>query len=219
MLDVIGRTLLQRVVDDSLLTRIFGAIETLWMVGVGFGSAVAAVLVAATGLEGAFLATAAVMPVLTLASLGGLRRLDRAAVVPTRQIELLSALAMFAPLARTYLERVAGQLRRISIARGDEVIRQGDIGDRFYVVDSGTFDVVVDGQVIASLGEGDHFGEIALLHDVPRTATVRATTEGAAWALNQEEFLASLTGMPQAEHAAHAISAERQRANRDASRD
>jgi hypothetical protein len=219
LLDVTGRTLLQRVVDDSLLTRVFGAIETLWMVGVGVGSLVAAALVATVGLDGAFLVTAAVMPVLTLVSMGGLRRLDRVAVVPTRQIELLSALAMFAPLARTELERVAGQLGRISVAHGDEIIRQGDIGDRFYIVDSGTFDVLVDDRVIASLGVGDHFGEIALLHDVPRTATVRATSDSAVWALNREEFLVSLTGMPQAERAAHAVSAERLRVNRDAPRE
>lgn len=217
LLDVTGRTLLQRVVDDSLLTRVFGAVETLWMIGVGVGSLVAAVLVAAIGLEAAFLVTAAVMPVLTIASIGGLRRLDRAAVVPARQIELLSALAMFAPLARTDLERVAGQLGRVSITSGTDIIRQGDMGDCFYVVDSGSFDVLVDDRTIASLGEGDHFGEIALLHDVPRTATVRATSDGVVWALNQEEFLASLTGMPQAQRAAHTVSSERLRLSRDAS--
>ena len=215
LLDVTGRTLLQRVVDDALLTRVFGAVETLWMLGVGFGSLVAAGLVATIGLDGAFLATAAVMPLLTIVSVRGLRRLDRAAVVPARQLELLSAIGMFAPLARTDLERVAGQLGRIQVSGGDEVLRQGDVGDCFYVIDSGTFEVSVDGRVITSLGEGDHFGEIALLHDVPRTASVRATSDGAMWALNQEEFLASLTGMPQAERAAHAVSEERLRASGD----
>ena len=91
------------------------------------------------------------------------------------------------------------------------MIRQGDIGDRFYVVDAGSFEIVRDGTSIATAVEGDYFGEIALLHDVPRTATVRATSDGAVWALDQEEFLATVTGVPQAESAAHAVSAERLR--------
>ena len=91
------------------------------------------------------------------------------------------------------------------------MIRQGDVGDRFYVVDAGSFEVVRDGEVLATANEGDYFGEIALLQDVPRTATVRATSDSAVWALDQEEFLATVTGLPQAESAAHAVSAERMR--------
>jgi CRP-like cAMP-binding protein len=94
------------------------------------------------------------------------------------------------------------------------VIRQGDVGDRFYVIDEGSFEVLADGQRVNTLGEGAFFGEIALLHDVPRTATVRAAGDGAVWALDQEEFLATVTGLPQSENAAHAISAERLRSLR-----
>ena len=85
------------------------------------------------------------------------------------------------------------------------------IGDRFYAVDAGSFEIVRDGTAIATAAEGDYFGEIALLHDVPRTATVRATSDAAVWALDQEEFLATVTGLPQAASAAHAISQERRR--------
>jgi CRP-like cAMP-binding protein len=92
-----------------------------------------------------------------------------------------------------------------------EVIRQGDVGDRFYVIDAGRFEIVIDGARVAVQSEGDHFGEIALLHDVPRTATVAAIEDGAVWALDQEEFLATLTDLPQAATEAHRISAERMR--------
>ena len=95
---------------------------------------------------------------------------------------------------------------------GTEVIKQGDVGDRFYVVDAGSFSVEIDGEHIETIDEGGFFGEIALLHDVPRTATVRAVVDGAVWALDQEEFLATVTGLPQAQRAAHAVSAERLRA-------
>ena len=141
----------------------------------------------------------------------GLRRIDERTVVPERQLALLRRIPMFAPLPPLDLERIARQLDLIRVPSGTEVIRQGDIGDRFYAVDAGSFEIVRDGEAIATAVEGDYFGEIALLHDVPRTATVRATSEGAVWALDQEEFLATVTGLPQAVSAAHAISEERRR--------
>ena len=79
------------------------------------------------------------------------------------------------------------------------MIRQGDVGDRFYVVDAAGSRSSVDGAEVATAAEGDFFGEIALLHDVPRTATVRALEDAAVWALDQEEFLATVTGVPQVE--------------------
>jgi hypothetical protein len=213
VLDVAGRTLLQRVVDDSLLTRVFGAIESLWMIGFGIGGPIAAGLVSLLDLGGAFLVTSAVVPAITLLGYRALGKLERDAVVPARQLELVSGLAMFAPLPRVDLERVARQLDRIEVAEGTDVIREGDVGDRFYVIDAGTFEVLHDGRMVATMTQGDHFGEIALLHDVLRTATVRAASDGAVWALDQEEFLATVTGMPQTRTAAHEISAERMRAN------
>jgi CRP-like cAMP-binding protein len=128
-----------------------------------------------------------------------------------RQLQLLRGLAMFAPLPGPELERVARQMDLVMITAGTDVIRQGESGDRFYVIDSGEFRVIADGRPVRILHEGDHFGEIALLQDVPRTATVAAMDDGAVWTLDQEEFLATVTGMPQASSAAHAISAERLR--------
>jgi CRP-like cAMP-binding protein len=147
-----------------------------------------------------------------LAGLGcfvALRTIDAASVLPERQLSLLARIPMFAPLSRVDLERLARQLDRIETPAGTDVIRQGDIGDRFYVADAGEFEVVIDGERVNTLSEGDFFGEIALLHDVPRTATVRARTDGAVWALDQEEFLATLTDLPQAAGEARRISAER----------
>jgi len=211
LLDVLGRTLLQRTADDAVLTRVFGAVEALWLLGYGAGSALAPPLEEAIGIRAGFFLGGAIMLVTAAAVLPGLRRIDRAAVVPERQLGLLTRIGMFAPLPRTDLERLASQLDRIDVAAGAEIIRQGDVGDRFYVVDAGRFEVLVDREPIAAAGEGDFFGEIALLHDVPRTATVRAVEDGAVWALDQEEFLATVTGVPQAHSAAHEVSAERTR--------
>lgn len=209
LLDVTGRVLLQRIVDDAVLTRVFGVIESLWMAGVGIGSALSAVLVAAFGLRAAFWIAGAMLPLLTAAGFVGLRRVDREAVVPERQLALLRGIGMFAPLPRSDVERVATQLRRFVVPNGNDVVVQGDVGDTFYVIDGGAFEVRVDGRTIRTLGEGDFFGEIALLHDVPRTATVHAASDGAVWALDRDAFLATITGMPQARHAAEVVSADR----------
>ena len=196
LMDVVGRTLLQRVVADALLTRVFGAVETLWMLGVGVGAAVGALLVSAFGLTTAFLVGGAIVPGLVLVAFRGLRVMERRVVVPERQLRVLSELALFAALPRTDLERVAGQLDLIPVRSGEVVIRQGDVGDRFYAVDAGRFEVLEGDRRVAILGEGDGFGEIALLRDVPRTATVRSLDAGAVWALDRDEFLATVTGLP-----------------------
>jgi MFS family permease len=211
VLDVVGRTLLQRVVDDAVLTRVFGVVESLWMAGVGVGSGFAGLLIGAFSIPTALLVVGTSLVLLTLPVVGGLRRLDRSAAVPERQLVLLRSLTMFAPLSRPELERLASQLDRVPVRGGTDVVVQGETGDRFYVIDAGSFDVLVDGRPVRRLGEGDAFGEIALLHDVPRTATVRAVHHGAVWALDQEEFLATVTGQPQVASAAHALSAERLR--------
>ena len=79
-----------------------------------------------------------------------------------------------------------GQWRRVG--PGEDVIRQGDVGETFYVVQSGQLEVLRDGAAVATLRAGDHFGEIALLHDVPRTATVRALTPARLFALPRAAF-------------------------------
>ncbi|MEP6757820.1 MAG: MFS transporter [Actinomycetota bacterium] len=211
LLDVLARTLLQRTTSDDLLTRVFGAVEALWLLAYAAGAALAPVLEARLGLPVSFAVLGCTMLAAGLVSFAGLRRIDAAAVVPVRQLELLSGIPMFAALPRVDLERIGRQLDLIATPAGTEVIRQGDVGDRFYIVDQGAFDIVRDGTRIDGAAAGGYFGEIALLHDVPRTATVRATVDGAVWALDQEEFLATVTGLPQAAKAAHEISAERRR--------
>ncbi len=211
LLDVLGRTALQRVTSDDLLTRVFGAVEAMWLLAYAAGAAVAPWLDVRIGLSASFVLFASIVVAAGLVAFAGLRRLDARAVVPERQLALLADIPMFAPLPRMDLERLARQLDLLSVAAGTDVIRQGDVGDRFYVVESGSFEIRVDDRRIDTTEAGGFFGEIALLHDVPRTATVRATTEAQVWALDQEEFLATVTGLPQSQTAAHEVSAERLR--------
>jgi hypothetical protein len=190
---------------------VFGAVEALWLLGYAGGAAVAPPLESLVGLPWAFAVSGGVVLLAGLGSFVGLRAIDAGAVLPERQLALLAKIPMFAPVPRVDLERLARQLDRIVTPAGTEVIRQGDVGDRFYIADAGAFEIVVDGERVRRQGEGDFFGEIALLQDVPRTATVRALTDGAVWALDQEEFLATLTDLPQAAKAAHEVSVERLR--------
>jgi len=211
LLDVLGRTLLQRTTTDDVLTRVFGAVEAMWLLGYAAGAALAPVLESTLGLSWALVVGGTVVLAAGVASIGGLRAIDASAVLPERQLALLRGIPMFAPVLSVDLERLARQMDRIDVAAGTDVIRQGDVGDRFYVIDRGSFSILVDGQQVNSLAEGAFFGEIALLYDVPRTATVRALDDGAVWTLDQEEFLTTITGLPQSESAAHSISAERLR--------
>jgi CRP-like cAMP-binding protein len=88
---------------------------------------------------------------------------------------------------------------------GQELVRQGDPGDRFYIVDSGSVEVVVDGLPTAMLGPGDYFGEIALLRDVPRTATVRAREDGLLLTLTHDAFVPAVSGYSRSLASAEAV--------------
>ena len=88
------------------------------------------------------------------------------------------------------------------------MIRAGEAGDRFYVVGDGEFTIDAGSQLIQA-GPGDFFGEIALLHDVPRTATVRADTDARLYALERDDFLAIVTGNSLAHSEADAVAIAR----------
>jgi CRP-like cAMP-binding protein len=88
------------------------------------------------------------------------------------------------------------------------VVRAGDRGDRFYIVGDGEFQIDAAGRR-ASAQRGDYFGEIALLHDVPRTATVRAASDSQLFALQRDDFLNAVTGHSAAHAAGKAVAEER----------
>lgn len=101
------------------------------------------------------------------------------------------------------IERLAHAASTESVAAGNAVVRQGDTGDRFYVIVDGIAAVSVDGARAAELSRGGHFGEVALLRDVRRTATVSALTDLTVLILEREPFLEAVTGHPQSLEAAH----------------
>jgi hypothetical protein len=194
---VSARTLLQRIAPDEVLARVFGVLEGMGMLALALGSIAASAAVAAFGIRIGLVATGAFMPAVVLLSLRRLLAIDAAARAPDPEaLELLRRIPIFAPLPAPAIERIAAHLLAISADAGGVIIRQGDPGDRFYVIAEGSADVSVGGRVVASLGRGESFGEIALLKDVPRTATVTARTRTKLLALERAPFIDAVTGHP-----------------------
>ena len=208
VVDVAGLTLLQRAVPDEILARVFGVLESLAVATIGLGAILAPLLVSFFGARQAMVITGMLLPIVTALFWRRLSQIDQGAD-PAEQLDLLRSLPLFHPLPPATAEQLAASLVPVRVAAGDEVFRQGDSGDRFYVVGQGEVLVSVDGKPVNRLGRGGYFGEIALLRDVPRTATVTAETDADLLALERDEFIAAVTGHAPTAEVANAVIATR----------
>ena len=207
---VAGMTLVQRTVADEVMARVFGIIQMLVMVAMGIGAALAPALISALGIEGALIVTGAFLPVLVVLLGRSVARIDATAKVPDEdELRILTGVPIFTPLPGTSLEQLATRLVPLRVEAGAVVVREGDEGDRFYMVAEGELEVSQDGVAIGELETGDYFGEIALLRDTSRTATVSAKTDVVLYALDREDFLAAVTGHPQSAEAAETVMSAR----------
>ena len=195
IVDVAGRTILQRSIRDDVLARVFGIQEALAIGALAAGSILVPGLMAVFGLTGAILVLSALLPMIVALVWTQLVALDARTPVPTRAIALLRRVAVFVPLPAPELEAIARRAEWQSVEAGRIVIREGDLGDRYYVLASGTVLVEREGRRLRELSvPGDGFGEIALLRDVPRTATVTTTAESVFLTVDRGTFLAAVTG-------------------------
>ena len=205
--DVAVFTLLQRIVPNELLTRVLGILWALAMGGVAVGSIAAPLLVDLIGARAAFVAVGAILPLLALVTYSRLGAIDRA-VAPTPALGLIEQVSIFEPLSLASKERIAANLIPLSVPAGELVIRAGDVGDRFYIVGDGELEIFAEG-LHKTAHRADFFGEIALLRDVPRTATVTATVDSELYALQRDDFLEAVTGVEAAHAAGHAVAEQR----------
>ena len=204
LVDVAGLTLLQRTAPPEVIGRVFGVLEMLLVATIGLGAALAPVLISTIGIRWSLVATGAFLPAVAALTWRQLVTIDAHSEAPP-EVELLARIPIFAPLPGPALERLAAQLELVSAPAGTEVVRQGDRGDRFYVIGAGKLEVTVDGSPAGSLGPGDSFGEIALLRNVPRTASVTARDASSLYALGREAFLDAVTASPPSARAADAV--------------
>jgi predicted MFS family arabinose efflux permease len=205
-----GRTLLQRIAPEAVLARIFGVLEGVAMFALALGSVGSGFLIERLGVSGALVVAGLLVPVVLAISWEQLRALDRHARAPDPEaLLLLRRLPIFAPLAATSIERILSELTWLEAPNGAIVIREGDAGDRFYVLAEGRVAVSKGGVELRVEGPGDYFGEIALLRDVPRTATVTALEHLRMFAIDRDRFLEAVTGHSVSRQHADAVAAER----------
>ena len=209
LLDVAGRTILQRTAPGDVLSRVFGVLEGLSMAGLALGSLLTPALVSLFGARWAIVGIGALLPLAVLLASRQLLEIDRRAPVPVVEIALLRSLPLFSPLGAPALEGLARGLVELQATAGTAVIREGEPGDRFYVVADGELEVSAAGRELRTIGRGDGFGEIALLENVPRTATVTARTDSRLYALDKPSFLASVSSHPRAAGEAERLVRER----------
>ncbi len=188
LVDINVYTILQRVVPDEVMARVFGALESVFISSMAIGALLMPLLLELVGMRGALLVIGTGIGAVALLALPGLRRIDAIALAPAG-LELLRGVPILTPLPEPVLNQLARALQAVSFPAGAEIIRQGEEGDRFYVIERG--EVEVAGR---RLGPGEGFGEIALLRDVPRTATVTAATDVVLQALERDDFIPAVTG-------------------------
>jgi len=197
-------TVMARLTSDDVMARVFGLLESVIALSVGTGAILTPVAIDRLGLRPALVVVGLLGPALVALAWRRLRHLDTSLVGRDREIGQLRAVAMFRPLPLPVVDQLARGLELSSIAGGSTVFSQGDEGDRFYLIEAGSAEVLGDGKPVATLGPGDVFGEIALLRRVPRTATVRARTDLQLQSLTGDRFLTAVTGVPASAHQAWA---------------
>jgi MFS family permease len=209
VVEIAETTLMQRLVPDDVLGRAFGVVESLYVAATGAGALAAPILVAGLEVRGALVALGVALALLAIALLPRLARFEAATPVGEREFALLRGVPFLAPLALATVENLARRAVSVPMRLGDAVIRQGEVGDRFYVIADGEVEISRDGISQGRSSAGDFFGEVALLRDVRRTATVAATQAGTLLVLERGDFLAAVTGHPRSTEAASAVVRER----------
>jgi MFS family permease len=193
IVDISAMTLLQRAAPHDIAGRIFGCMESVTVGCLALGALVAPALISSLGIRGALLVVGAFLPVLSVLRWRSLSRIDEGARVPEERVDALRDVPFLSPLPMQTLEYLAVRLTDVALAPGQTLFEAGDHGDRFYLLHDGTLEIDLPSGTKLE-GAPGYVGEIALLRDIPRTATVRARTNVSLWALERDDFLDAVTG-------------------------
>ena len=208
MVDVTVFTLIARMVPDVVLARVFGALEAIGALAVGVGSLVAPLLVAIMGERPALIAIGLVAPVVCVLTWYQTTKVDRSISVRTDVIGVLRGVPMLRPLPVNAIEQLAQHADHLEVPATVAVFEAGDVGDRFYVVESGGVDILDGDRLVRTMGVGEGFGEIALLGRTTRTMTVRAAADTRLLGISASDFLPAVTGISEARAAAETARTE-----------
>lgn len=209
LLDVSALTLLQRVSPPHALARVFGVLEGMVFLCVSLGSLLAPILIRTTGIRMAHVITGSVLPVASILSYRALHRLDLRYRVPEDRLEMLKQIPFLSALPGCDLATLAIRMHSRKVSAGEQILKEGTPGETFFIIESGEVMVTRDRREVATLHEGDYFGEIALTRDVPRVASVRAMADTKLLSLERQDFIGTVVGNPQGAAAVEAVVRDR----------
>jgi MFS family permease len=205
IVDIAGITLIQRTASPAVVGRVFGALESMVVAMLALGALVTPIVIHAIGIRGSLLAFGAILPILVLLSTTRLRAIDRGARIPEEQTAVLRRVPFLEALPAQTLELLASAAHPVELPAGAVLFSAGDHGDSFYALAEGTLQIELADGVIKREEAPGYVGEIALLHDVPRTGTVRAVSDAKLWSVGRDDFLGAVTGHSRASRRADAI--------------
>lgn len=193
IVDIAAVTLIQRSAPEHATARVFGVLESTIIVSMAAGTLAAAPLIHGLGVRGTLVVNGALLPVLAFLSVRALAAIDRGAALPTEQLEALRAVPFLAPLPARSLELLAAAMHPVHLPAGQTLFARGDDGDAFYVLSAGSLAIDLPEGTKVEAAPG-YVGEIALLREVPRTATVRAETDAELFRIDRDDFLRAVLG-------------------------
>ena len=194
LIDVAGFTLVQRTTPNASRVAVLGLIETVAAIGPALGGIVAPVLIEAFGIQAALVVSGAILPIAAAALWPFLRRVDEGGSALASRVALIRRVALFAPLSLASVEHLASRLEPMDVDTGTWLMREGEPGDRFVIIEQGRVEITQAGHVVRIQGPGAGIGEIALLEHIPRTASARAVEPVEAMTLDRASFLEAVTG-------------------------
>jgi MFS family permease len=209
LVDIGLHTLPARLVPEELLARVFGAKASLTALAGAIGALVTPFAIHLFGIRGALVLLGLVAPALAVLAWPRLRVIDAAIEGRDQDIRVLTDAPMFRPLPMPAIDDLALRVDKVAVPAGREIVSQGGHGGRFYVIESGEADVIGDGRLIRRLRSGDGFGEIALLEDTVRTATVRARTSLRLYSVDRRHFRSAVRAYESSEREANAVVLDR----------
>ena len=193
VVDVNAFTILQRLVPDAVMGRVFGAMESAIVGGMAVGALAMPILINTVGLRSGLTVIGVGVSLIVIVAITSLNGIDKVALAP-EGLDLLRGVQILGLLPDETLEQLARRSKVIAVPGGQQIFAEGDQGDLFYVIESGTVAITICGEHITTLSAGDSFGEIALLRDIPRTASVTATSDLVTRAIDRAHFLRAVTG-------------------------